>query len=403
MKITGIDTFRFEHHANVLIVRLRTDEGLVGIGETFYGAAATEAYIHTEARELLLGVEADDPNRVIRRLVPYVGYQGAGAETRARSAIDIALWDLLGRASGLPLSRLLGGAVRDDIAIYNTCAGSDYVQGPGGQSVDNWGLDVRGSEKPSDRYEDLEAFLTRPGELAQDLLDEGIGGMKIWPFDPYAERHGGTRIERGELQEGVGIVEAIRDAVGDQMDVMIELHGLWNLPEAQRIVHALEDLDITWVEDPLRADQPDALATLARGTRIPIAGGETVVGARAFRRLLEREAFDVPIVDPTWAGGISEAARIATVADTFGKPIAAHDCTGPISLAVCCHLSVSQPNALVQETVRAFYRGWYDDIVTQLPSIEDGRIAPPPGPGLGLDLVEDLGERPGVTLVSSGR
>lgn len=399
MRIVGIDTLRFEEHANLLIVRLRTDDGYVGLGETFFDPAACEAYIHTTVATDLLGATAIDPNTVAQLLTPYVGYQGSGAEMRARSAIDIAVWDLLGRVTDLPLARLLGGAVRDDVPIYNTCAGYKYVQGPSGQAVKAWGLPRRA--QPEGPYEDLEAFLTRPGELSLDLLEQGINGMKIWPFDPYAERHGGLRIERAELAQGVAIVEAIRDAAGDRMDVMIELHGLWNLTAARRIAHALEDLDITWLEDPIRPDQDHALAQLTASTSIPIAGGETLTGAGSFRRLLDANAYDLPIVDPSWAGGVSEFVRIANMSATYAQPIAAHDCTGPISLAACCHLAVSQPNALIQEVVRAFYHGWYQDLVTTLPPINQGRIAPPPGPGLGLDLQPGLESRPGVRVRTS--
>jgi len=395
MKITAVETFRPHEHANVVLLRLRGDDpSLVGHGETFYAASSVEAYIHDVVSPILFSLEVADPASVIAALTPYVGYLGSGVETRAISAVDIALWDLYARSIDRSLSDALGGAVREDIAIYNTCAGTRYVQGAAGQSVANWGL-PQGAPGP---FEDLHAFMTRPGELAQELVESEIGGMKVWPFDPYAERHGGRFIERDELTRGVGVVEAIRAAVGDRIDVMVELHGFWDLPTAWRIVQALDGLDVAWIEDPIRADHIEALASLTARSPIPIAGGETVAGAPAFRRLLAADALDIPIVDPTWTGGLTEAVRVARLAKEYGRPVAAHDCTGPISLAVCTHLSLTQPNALVQETVRAHYHGWYADLVTQLPPISAGRISAPAGVGLGLEFVADLGSRPDVSV-----
>jgi len=397
MKLVAIDTFRFDAHANLLILRLRTDEGPIGVGETFYDPGSVEAHVHDRLAPVLLGRSADDPLALTHVPAPYVGMQGSGVEMRARSALDIAAWDLLGQVTQQPLTRLLGGAVRDDIEIYNTCAGAGYVQGRAGQASSNWGLSTA-NDGP---YEDLHAFLTRPGELAAELVDEGISGMKIWPFDTFAERHGGRRIEHDELARGVAAVEEIRATVGNRIDVMIELHSLWDLPSVTRIARALEGLDVRWLEDPIQPGQPEALARLADRSTIPIAGGETIAGAKAFRLALDLGAYDIPILDPGWVGGITESVRVASLAATYGRPFAAHDCTGPIALAACVHLSLSQSNALIQETVRAAYRGWYRNIVTQLPPIEDARIRPADGPGLGIELQPDLEQRPDVHVRSS--
>ena len=393
MRIVAVDTLRFAAHANLLMVRLVTDEGLIGLGETFHAPAAVEAELHERLAPSLLGADASDPLRLARLPVPYVGYQGSGAELRARSAIDVACWDLLGQLTGQPLVRLLGGAAHDDLPVYNTCAGPGYVQADEGQAVSNWGLAASGA---TGRYEDLEAFLTRPGELAQELVDEGFWGMKLWPFDPYAERHGGRHIDPGELAAGVATVAAIRDAVGEDLEVMVELHALWDQPTATRILRALEPFGLRWAEDPVRPDRGEALARIAQRTTVPIAGGETIAGVAAYRRLLDLGAYDVVIVDPTWTGGLSEALGIAAVAASYGLPLALHDCTGPVSLAACTHLSLSQPHALVQETVRAQTRGWYRDLVTGLPPIEGGRIRATDAPGLGLTLDPELAVRPGV-------
>jgi galactonate dehydratase len=293
---------------------------------------------------------------------------------------------------------LLGGASRDSIRIYNTCAGYRYVRGRPVQAVENWGL---GHGQPDGPYEDLEAFLTDAGRLAEDLLAQGISTMKIWPFDLYAEASNGTWISEYDLDRGLEPFRKIRSAVGSAMDIMVEFHSLWDVPTAQRILRALEEFEPTWYEDPVRPDNPSALAQVARSTRVRVAAGETLAGRRAFRELLDREAAQVAIVDISWCGGISEARKIGTLAETYGIPVAPHDCTGPVVLTASTHLSVHLPNAPIQETVRAYYTGWYRELVTALPTIENGCITPPRGPGLGTALLPDVYERPDARVRSS--
>jgi galactonate dehydratase len=393
VRIIALETLRPAIQPNVLLVQLHTDGGVVGLGEAFFGAGAVEAYLHDTAAPVLLGMEDPTPERAARLLAPYVGYQGGGVETRGNGAVDLALWDLLGKRAGLPVVDLLGGAVRDRIKVYNTCAGSGYVSTSSRQTSDNWGLTAAGGQRA---YEDLEAFLDRPGELAKELWAEGLRGMKVWPFDQAAERTGGTDISQPDLERGVAVIEAIREAVGFQMDLMVELHGLWTRPAASRILQALTRYRPFWVEDPIRPDAVDALARLAAEVDVPIATGETCVGRRGFLPLLQREAVDVVTVDVGWTGGLTEAQKVATLADAYGVPVAPHDCTGPVAFATCVHLVLSQPNGLIQETVRAFLRTWYGELVTGLPVVQDGHIGLPREPGLGVRLREGLTERPDI-------
>jgi galactonate dehydratase len=397
VKIIQVDTLRLREFPNVLWVEIRTDAGIVGLGETFFGTRAVEAYLHETAAPYLLG---RDPLRIEQHataLTGYVGYAGSGAETRGRSAVNIALWDILGQVTGQPLYQLLGGASRDDIAIYNTCAGYRYIRERPEQRVDNWGLGA----DDSGPYEDLAAFLNRADELAVDLLGQGITTMKIWPFDPYAEASGGASIAPEDLDRGLEPFRKIRSAVGSAMNIMVELHGLWSLPAAKRIVRALEEFEPFWLEDPIRPDNLDALGELARTTHVPLAVGETLSGRQAFHELLARGAAGIPIVDPGWVGGITEAQKVSALAATFNVPIAFHDCTGPVVLVVGTHLSIHAPHALLQETVRAFYTSWYGELVTELPPISGGRIRALDGPGLGTALRPDVRRRPDATIVSS--
>ncbi len=390
MRLTALETLRPDFQPNVLLLRLHTDDGAVGLGETFFSPDAVEAYLHSVVAPALLDRTDPRPERISRLLAPYVGYQGGGVETRALGAVDIALWDLLGRQAGLPVTDLLGGPVRDDIDVYNTCAGPGYIATSGRQESANWGVGDAG------RYEDLEAFLHRPAALAKELLAEGIGGMKVWPFDTAAERTAGNEISPAELDAGLRCLAAIRDSVGLDMRLMVELHGLWNRPTAERICAAVAPYQPFWVEDPVRGDQVEAFSRLASRVDVPIATGETCIGRRGFLPLLQSGALDVVTVDVQWTGGITEARKVAALADTYGVPIAPHDCTGPVSFAACVHLVMSQPNSLIQETVRAFLRTWYADLVVGLPEVVDGRIAPTREPGLGLRLVDGLADRADV-------
>jgi galactonate dehydratase len=389
VRIVELETIRTPRHPNLLFLTLRTDDGLVGLGEAFNGVSAVDAYLHETVADVLLAMPDVSPELCARTLAPYMGFQGAGAETRGNGAVDLALWDLLGKVAGLPLTRLLGGPVRTPMPIYNTCAGSGYIRDAARQSSDNWGLPAE-TRPTAETLEDLDAFLNRPGELARSLWDEGIRGMKIWPFDLEAERTNGTDISVGALYEAIGIVEAIRAEVGLEMSLMIELHGLWHRPPAEKIMQALVPYQPYWIEDPLRSDAVDGFARLAASVDLPIATGETCVGRRGFKPLLESGAVDVATVDIQWTGGLTEARKVAEMAESYAIPIAPHDCTGPVALACSTHLVTSQPNGLVQETVRAFLRTWYRELVVGVPVIEDGLISPSDQPGHGVSLREDL-------------
>jgi L-alanine-DL-glutamate epimerase-like enolase superfamily enzyme len=250
-------------------------------------------------------------------------------------------------------------------------------------------------------YEDLEAWLHgRAGELAQSLLDQGITGMKMWPFDEYAYATNGTNITAAELNKGLEPFRQVRKAVGDKMDLMVELHGLWNLPSSLKIARAFESegLDPFWIEDPLRPDDIASLARFAAGTSIPTTASELLGGRQGFRELLEARAASIVMLDLGWCGGISEGKAIATLADAFGLPIAPHDCTGPVVWTAGVHLSLHAPNTLIQEVVRAFYTGWYTELATGLPIAEQGTVRLAGAPGLGVDLQPDVARRADATV-----
>lgn len=391
MRITSVETIRVGEFPNLIWVKLHTDEGISGLGETFMGAAAVDAHIHEFAQQKLLGRDPRDIERIWTDLNSYyLGFRSTGAESRANSAIDIALWDLNARALNVPVYRLLGGKVREKIRTYNTCAGSHYMRGPNSQSSKNWNL---GAEARSG-FDDLNGFLHTADELALDLLESGITAMKIWPFDQYAEASQGHYLSAADLEKALEPFKKIRSAVGNQMDIMVEFHSLWDLPTATRIAEALAEFDTYWHEDPIRMDSLASLKRYAVRSKAPVTASETLGTRWAFRDLLETEAVGVVMLDVSWTGGLSEARKIAAMAEAWQLPVAPHDCTGPVVLAASTHLSLHAPNAVFQETVRAYYNGWYGDLVTALPSVSKGAITVPEGPGLGLELNPDVPGRP---------
>lgn len=384
MRITALETLRPAFQKNLCVVVLHTDEGIQGIGDVFFQSHAVESYLHDHVARLVVGQSDPSPERIAALLAPYVGFQGGGVEIRANGAVDIALWDLLGKAAGLSVAQVLGGPMATSIPVYNTCAGPEYIQETSRQVTSNWGVGQHGE------LEDLQAFLDKPGELAKDLYAEGLRGMKVWPFDAAAEASHGTRISVGQLDRALAVVGEIRDAVGFEMDLMVELHGLWSQRMATQICRELAPFKPFWVEDPIRADSIDALATLSDQVDVPLATGETVVGRRGFLPLLQRAHISYATLDVQWTGGITEARKVAVMADAFSTAVAPHDCTGPVTLAACFHLAAAQPNAVVQETVRAYLRTWYPRVVTGLPEISDGTATFSTNPGLGLELHPDL-------------
>ncbi|MGG5819461.1 mandelate racemase/muconate lactonizing enzyme family protein [Falsiroseomonas sp. HW251] len=389
MKITGLETIRLREFGNLIWVRLHTDEGIVGLGETFLSPGAVEVYLHDWCAPKLLGRDPRQIEAARLALRDYLGWRGSGVETRAVSAVDIALWDIVGKAAGRPVCEVLGGRTREAIRVYNTCAGYKYIRDARAQSVANWHAGE--TEGP---YEDLDAFLHRADELAHSLLEQGITGMKIWPFDPPAERSGGLDITPEELRRALEPFEKIRRAVGDRMDIMVEFHSLWSLPMAKRLARALAPYRTYWHEDPFRLDSVRDLRDYAPHCEAWICASETLNGVPAFREYLETGVAGVVMLDLSWCGGLTEARKIAGMAEAWQVPVAPHDCTGPVVYAASCHFSLHAPNALIQESVRAFYTGWYTELVTDLPVVADGKVRVSDAPGLGIELQPGVADRP---------
>ena len=392
--ITAVETIRLSEHPNTLFVRLHTDTGLVGLGDTWRLVDTTESFIHTVAAPYLLGQDPFAIERHWRALYRAAGQSGLrSAEVQGISAIDIALWDLFGQAQDLPVYRLMGGPTYDKVRIYNTCAGYRYG-GEKPRGVDATYTDGRATGP----YEDLDAWKTDAGKLAKDLLSQGISAMKVWPFDQFGPETGGQWITAEQIELGLKPFREVREAVGNKMEVALEMHSVWNLPSAIRIAKAVEPYDPMWFEDPIRMDNLDALAEFKASTHIPTTASETLATRYAFREMMEKRAVSIVMLDCGWVGGLSEAKKIANLAEAHHLPIAPHDCTGPINYVADVHLDFAVTNVYVQETVRAYIHGWYAELVTSLPKIENGYVYPPEGPGLGTALKPEVLTRPDATI-----
>jgi L-alanine-DL-glutamate epimerase-like enolase superfamily enzyme len=364
MKITAVETIYLPRgitvHAGAITylwVRIHTDEGLIGLGESYPNAEVEAAVVHSRLAAVLLGKDPGAIDHLWAEMFLAVSYSGwGGAEMRAISAVDIALWDLLGKATGQPIYKLIGGPSRRSIRIYNTC------------------------------YDRVD-FNREPARLAKELLSSNIRAMKIWPFDPIAKETGGNHISGAQLRQAIEPLKLIREEFGDSIEVAIEFHGFWNLPCAIKIAETLKSYRPMWLEEMLPQDNLAAYAELARSTDLPLCLSERLMTRWGFRELLENRAARIIMPDISWCGGISEGKKIATMAETYYLPIAPHNCGGPILHFATAHLAANVTNLFIMESVRRHYHEEYDGLVTRsLVPDANGDLPLPPGPGLGVEL-----------------
>lgn len=394
--IRSLRTYRLPDRPSLIWLELETSDGLVGLGETFRGAAAVETCLHEELAPWLIGRDSRHIEGISHHLLtPYVGYHSSGVEVRSASAVDIALWDLAGQRQGVPVYQALGGGSRLSVPVYNTCAGYSF-------NTSGKRRDIGAADRSDGPYDDQVAFMRDAGALAESLLSEGYKAMKIWPFDIYAPASNGHLITLPDLEKGLEPFRKIREAVGNKIEVMCELHSLFGGHSALRICQALEEYNVFWVEDPLcKMDDVSGLADLRRRTRVQICGSETFGGMRPFRDLLAADALDVVMLDLAWCGGFTEGRKIAALAQAYNRPLAPHDCTGPVTLMAGLHMALHAPTAIYQEVVRATLATWYRDIVTELPVITQGMAQPPVIAGIGTRLQDSFKRQPGMLVRES--
>jgi len=366
---------------HLLMVRVHTDAGLIGCGETYHIPEACAAVIHDWMARRLLGADATAVERHWRFLFERASSVGVrGAEMRALSAIDLALWDILGQASDQPVYRLFGGPVRDELRVYNSLGHPKY--GAEWQGADTGWPGYGGMGEPGP-LADAYNFFHEPVALARELIAEGYSAMKCWGLDDLAHRHGGGYVPPSELEKALAPIRAIREAVGSNIEIMLDGHSFFLWPSAIRVVEALREYKLLWIEDLLKVTNAGTLAAFRQQAGVPISVSEVLLTQTDFTDVLERRAADYVMIDPTWAGGFSESRRIAQSAGAYHLPVSFHDCTGPLNLFAGLHLSASLEHAVYQESVRAHIRSWYDKLITVQPVIRNGFADLPVGNGIG--------------------
>jgi galactonate dehydratase len=271
----------------------------------------------------------------------------------AISAVDLALWDIKGKALGVPVYELVGGKVRDRVRAY----------------ANGWFVGATEADELAER--------------AAQMVARGYSCVKFYPFA------GEQVITPERMARGVDHVRAVREAVGPNVEIGIDIRGRLNIWSARRIAQKLEPFDIAWLEEPILFDNVDAMVALAQSLRVPVATGEQLYTRWEFRALLEKNAVGIVQPDICHAGGLSELKKIAAAAETYYVTVAPHNSNGPISTVASLHLDVSIPNCFMQEIFVNFLP-LFDEVLTNPLVIEDGYCQLPERPGWGTDLREEV-------------
>lgn len=357
MKITRIQPFICNaYRTNWVFVKVFTDEaGLWGTGE-----ATLEYKEHTIIAALndlerdLIGKDPRDIEAIWHASYRDAYWRGGPVLMSAISAIDIALWDILGKSLNVPVWRLLGGRMRDKVPCY----------------ANGW---FAGAKEP-------EEFAAKAVEA---IATNGWKGLK---WDPFGSAY--RQIDVGDLRRSIRCIEKVVEAVGDKTEILIEGHGRFDLPTALRIARELENFNILWFEEPVIPDTIEALADLRSRTKVPLSFGERLYSSWQFRTLLEARAADFVQPDVSHAGGITEMRKIAALAETHHIPFCPHNPSGPVANAATLQLAASQPGFFLLETMATDvpYRG---EICNEQVRFEDGfMFIDGERPGIGVEIDE---------------
>ena len=371
MKVVQIDAvaFRKEIHigggsggadgAEFFWVRLHTDNGIVGTGETYPFSRGEVGALKDYAHQLL-GRDPRDIDGIWRSFYHAMAMRNAGgADMRVLSAVNMAQLDILGQASGLPLYRLLGGRTRARVRVYNT-------------TTDYWAINDMKMGRDTTK-------------ITQFLLERGITAMKIYPF-----RDRDNYLSNQALEEGLKWIREIRDHAGNRMDICVDCWGRFDLPSAARIAKALEPYGIMYLEDAMLMNNAQSYAQLARETSVPICMSETLASRYEYREFFEQKAVDVIMWDLSWCGGPSEAKKISDMADTYFIPTSPHTCGGPLLYFCSAHLCAALPNFLIMESNYWKYTHQFPYFVSNVPVPKDGHVSPPELPGIGAQIRPEL-------------
>jgi galactonate dehydratase len=368
MKIANLETFLVDTKGLIswVFVKLTTDDGIVGYGEA--GIAFREGALAASIQELKRLVVGRDPF-AIRRLwcetyKTHLDVRGPSSlHISALGAIEVALWDIVGKALRVPVYNLLGGKCRDLVPAY--------------LHAQTWGGEVEPGP---------EVYV----ELAQARVAEGFSRLKLDPF--WFAASNDVNISRDELQRVVRIVAAVRKTIGGDVEIGIELHAKFNTPAAIRIGQALEEFDPWFIEEPIGSEDLNALRMVTDSLRAPVASGERLVTRYAFKPMIDGHACDLLQIDPGRAGGLFESRIVADMAEVACMPVIVHQPYGPIYDAMAVQLAAMIPNLLAVEWPKYYYPVQPANLRFQLVkeplAVVQGEIVVPTKPGIGVELDE---------------
>jgi L-alanine-DL-glutamate epimerase-like enolase superfamily enzyme len=352
MKITDVKTFPiFDGTRNYLFVKVETDEGLYGIGEfgiTWKEKAGIGAIEHMKGH--LLGEDPLNIEWLWQKLFRGDFFPGGRINMAAQSAIDIALWDIKGKALDQPVHMLLGGQMRQKVACYT---------GIGGKT---------------------------PEDIAERALERVAEGWKYLRFS--VDDRDGILEPRTAVRDAVAQFAAVRQAVGPDIELCIDVHTRLDPPDAIRLGRQLEQYDPFFIEDPLRCENPQSYRLLRQHVSTPLAVGEHYATKWEFRQMIEEELLDYARIDLCIVGGLTEARKVANWCETHYIKIVPHNPLGPVSAAACLHLDLACDNFAVQEGGRIGSPTMEDVFPVQVP-YQAGYLLPPGKPGLGLEFNEE--------------
>ncbi|NOU95542.1 mandelate racemase/muconate lactonizing enzyme family protein [Paenibacillus sp. LMG 31456] len=356
MKITDVETYIVGNPwKNWLFVKLHTEEGIYGIGEgTLNGFAKTvEACIH-ELKHLYIGMSAFDVEAITLRMIRDVYSDGGQIQGSALAAIETACWDIIGKATNQPLYKLLGGRCHEKLRCY----------------ANGW---YRGPRTPENFY-----------EKAKTVVEKGYTALK---FDPFGSAW--RTVERKDFELALNIIEAVRDAVGQDVDILIEGHNRFSVHTALQFAEAMLPYNPAWFEAPVPPQHISSMVEVAKRSPIPIACGEDYYCREQFAELLKHDAVHIIQLEPQFLG-ISASKQICGMVHAHNGVIAPHSAQGPICSVVCSHLNMATPNFYLHEIFDEFNEPWEEEVLTPLFKIEEGYLQPPERPGLGVDLNLEL-------------
>jgi galactonate dehydratase len=342
---------------NLTFVRVITDDGLEGVGEVrmLNHTDALLGYLAEAVPNHVLGHDPSNIEDLVQRMYRNDYARAGEIALSAIATIEIACWDILGKALGQPVYKLLGGAVRDRIKAY----------------ANGWYTVER---TPQEFH-----------AAAQRVVEKGYRALKVDPFGA-----GYYEIEREEKLRSIGLIEAVRDAVGPDAELLIEMHGRFNPATAIEMARELERFKPSWVEEPVPPENLAALKKAAEKISIPVATGERIHTRYDYRQLFELQAADIIQPDITHFGGLLETRKLAAWAEAYYMLVAPHNVGGPVSTAAALHFAACTPNFKIQEHFNDFAEDWVKAAAPGNPEVVDGYFALPQGPGLGVKLDEDV-------------